>query len=530
MSLKNIKIGMKLFVGFCIILILTLLTGFVGYRSLQIVNESSENSAKLGKLNVQMLEARRQEKNFDLRGFKKFGSDTKNSVEKLKDICSETFRQLDVFRKQLKIQQEIDQTDSLKTSLTGYLAAFEKYVTVKTTSQDSSIINSTNNLMVENAREFHEGIKKMEDAFLQKKAQSISRANLLILLFVIFSVLFSVIVAITITRSITTGIKKGVEFSVKVANGDLSASIELDRADEIGVLAKSLTKMSNKLNELVQQIIDGANNLSSASYEISSGAQQLSQGASEQASSIEQVSSSIEEMAANIQQNSENAAITEKIATSSNEGIIEGYNTTKTMVESMQKTAEKIIIINDIAFQTNILALNAAVEAARAGEHGRGFAVVSTEVRKLAERSKIAANEINELTTEGVVVAGKAGKKLKEIVPEMEKTVQLVKEITASSMEQNAGAEQINLAIQQLNQVTQQNAAASEELATASEQLAGQAEQLKGMVAFFKTTSSNFKESKKQYIKNKKEFSNKESKAPLIPVKEPDLDLTFEHF
>jgi methyl-accepting chemotaxis protein len=169
----------------------------------------------------------------------------------------------------------------------------------------------------------------------------------------------------------------------------------------------------------------------------------------------------------------------------------------------MKEIASKVSIIGDIAYQTNILALNAAVEAARAGEHGEGFAVVAEEVRKLAERSQVAAEEINELSAEGVNVAVEAGKLLETIVPEMEKTSKLIQEISAASMEQNSGADQINTAIQQLNQVVQQNAAASEEMASSSEELAGQAEQMREIVSYFKVDHRNFRKKKNSNILKK---------------------------
>ena len=244
--------------------------------------------------------------------------------------------------------------------------------------------------------------------------------------------------------------------------------------------------MVDKLKSIVAEIRRGSDNIASASMQMSSSSQQMSQGASEQASSAEEVSSSMEEMTANIQQNTENAKETEKIAQKSADGVNQGNASSEISVKAMQKIAEKITIVNDIAFQTNILALNAAVEAARAGEHGKGFAVVAAEVRKLAERSKVAADEIDQLSKNGVQVSVDAGKMLAEIVPEIEKTSKLVQEISAASIEQNSGADQVNSAIQQLNQVTQQNAAASEEMATGAEELSGQADQLKEIIGFFK--------------------------------------------
>ena len=334
---------------------------------------------------------------------------------------------------------------------------------------------------------FDKIIKESENYILTDELM-LNRAKSTRGIIIIVSILAFIIALISsylLSNNIINVIKKGVDFSKKIANGDLEAKIEIDQKDEIGGLAKSLSEMALKLKDIVRNIITGADSIAIASQQMSSTSQNISQGASEQASSTEEVSSSMEEMTSNIQQNTDNSRQTESIAQKVVTGVREGSNSSGISEKAMREIADKITIINDIAFQTNILALNAAVEAARAGEHGKGFAVVAAEVRKLAERSKIAADEINELSSQGVKVSAEAGKKLREIVPEVERTVSLVQEIAAASMEQNSGADQINKAIQQLNQVTQHNAAASEELASGAEELAGQAEQLKELIGFF---------------------------------------------
>jgi methyl-accepting chemotaxis protein len=240
----------------------------------------------------------------------------------------------------------------------------------------------------------------------------------------------------------------------------------------------------------------GADNIAAASMQMSSTAQQMSQGATEQASSTEEVSASMEEMTSNIMQNTDNAMQTDKISTVALNGVNKVGVAAKESLVSIKEIAQKITIINDIAFQTNILALNAAVEAARAGEQGRGFAVVAAEVRKLAERSKIAADEIGILSKSSVEVTEGAGKLMEDLTPEIQKTAKLVQEIAAASQEQNNGAEQINSAVQQLSMVTQQNAAASEEMASGAEELAGQADQLKDIVSFFNIGNSNQQKNK----------------------------------
>ncbi len=294
-----------------------------------------------------------------------------------------------------------------------------------------------------------------------------------------------------ISRSITVALKKGVEFAKHIAMGDLTVNLNVDQKDEIGELSGALSHMLEKLKEIVLNIRGGAESIAAASSQISNGSQQLSEGATEQASSTEEISSSMEEMVSNIQQNTDNAKQTENISGKATDSMLEMSKIGRESFDSIKTIAEKITIINDIAFQTNLLALNAAVEAARAGEHGRGFAVVAAEVRKLAERSKLAADEIGNLSKNSLKITEKTRESLDSLVPEIQKTSQLVQEITAASIEQNSGADQINSAIQQLNIVTQQNAASSEEMATSAEELSSQAESLKEAVSYFKIDENN---------------------------------------
>ena len=275
----------------------------------------------------------------------------------------------------------------------------------------------------------------------------------------------------------------------EIADGNLMVSVKERSPDD--ELMRALAIMVKRLTEVVNNVKSAAYNVGSGSLQMTDSTQQMSQGATEQAASAEEVSASIEEMAANIKQSADNAQQTEKISLKAAHDAKTGGVAVKETVNAMKEIANKISIIEEIARQTNLLALNAAIEAARAGEHGKGFAVVATEVRKLAERSQLAAGEINRLSATSVEVAERAGDLLERIVPDIQKTAELVSEINAASNEQNAGAEQINKAIQQLDQVIQQNAAATEEMASTSEELSNQAQQLQETIAFFKASEND---------------------------------------
>jgi methyl-accepting chemotaxis protein len=347
---------------------------------------------------------------------------------------------------------------------------------------------------------------------------SLSVTGLALLVGVLFSV-FS-------TRTITRGVARAIAVAEAVAVGDVSRDVVLDRGDEIGKLLASLDRMIRaereaagvaaslaegdltvtvkprsekdallsamhtmviKLREVVGEVQSGAEIVASGSEEMSASAESLSQGASEQASAVEESSSAMEQMVSSIAHNADNASQTEAIAVKAAADARESGTAVDQTVAAMREIAGKIFIIEEIARQTDLLALNAAVEAARAGEYGRGFAVVASEVRKLAERSQAAATEITKISRSSTEVAERAGSLLTKLVPDIQKTADLVQEINAASQEQSQGANQVNRALQQLDTVVQQNASASEELSSTAEELSAQSEQLQASIAFFHT-------------------------------------------
>lgn len=340
------------------------------------------------------------------------------------------------------------------------------------------------------------------DAIVQHQGHAMERAGMsageeyhqarsLMILLTAIAFALAAGIAFLVTRSIIVPIKNAVSVANRLADGDLTCRIEAGSRDEAGQLLAAMGNMVQKLSQIITEVRGAADNLSSASEEVSATAQSLSQASSEQAASVEETSASIEQMTASISQNTENARVTDSMASKASKEAVEGGESVRATVTAMRQIAEKIGIIDDIAYQTNLLALNAAIEAARAGEHGKGFAVVAAEVRKLAERSQVAAQEIGEVASSSVELAEKAGRLLDEIVPSIKKTSDLVQEITAASEEQSSGVGQINTAMAQLSQTTQQNASSSEELAATAEEMSSQAEQLQQSMAFFRVDAHN---------------------------------------
>ncbi|MBF0279443.1 MAG: CZB domain-containing protein [SAR324 cluster bacterium] len=326
------------------------------------------------------------------------------------------------------------------------------------------------------------------------------------------ALLVGLLLAFIIARSITKPTEKGIDFAQSVAEGDLSALVDINQKDEIGKLADSLNSMVTNLKTIVDDVRMAADTVASGSEELNAVSQGMAEGATEQAASIEETSASMEEMTATIQQNTDNAMETGKIAGKAAQDAQESGKAVREAMSALKQIADKIMIVEEIARQTNLLALNAAIEAARAGEHGKGFAVVASEVRKLAERSQTAAAEITLLSSSSVNVSEKAASMLEKLIPDIQKTAELVQEISASSSEQNTGAEQINLAIQQLDQVIQQNAAATEQMASTSEELSAQAEQMRESISFFKT------EKEAAFEKHQQDQSpSSENNLPQIP-------------
>ena len=391
-------------------------------------------------------------------------------------------------------------TDDEKTKIADVDAAFPAVRAAVTRIQSMIDAGNTEGLATYLRSDFSSAVKPLErsldvliDYQLSEADRMTQEANALgmtlglsIIAASAVAILASLFATIIFTRRMKTALVAAVGMTNAVADGDLSVHSDSRSNDEIGQVVEGLNLMIDRLRTVVGEVAMASGNVSAGAEQMAATAEQLSRGATEQASSTEEASSAMEEMAANIKQSAQNALDTEKIARKSAADARESGTAVLKAVEAMQTIAEKIMVVQEIARQTDLLALNAAVEAARAGEHGRGFAVVASEVRKLAERSQSAAGEISTLSANTVRAANAAGEMLQGLVPDIERTATLVLEITSASQETSTGAAQVNLAIQQLDTVTQENTAASEELSSTAEELASQAEQLQSAIGFFK--------------------------------------------
>ncbi|MCU7494661.1 MAG: HAMP domain-containing protein [Ignavibacteria bacterium] len=494
----NLKIGVKLILSFSLLTLIAIFIGYMGITNLQTIDASytkmyEKNTVTLVELgDLQQLFHRVRCSIRDL------------IIANNKDEIEQTISQIDEYysginknagscEKRIDSDKERDIHGRFMEQYKLFHEKLLKLYSLSRANDDAQALAFMNGEMKPVSHDLQKVIEEwvelnnhMASEASDQNTATTSSISKTLLITLLISVILSFSLAVFISRLISRPLVQGLEFSKAVAGGDLRQQINLDQKDEIGQLASALNVMVDKLKSVVENVKSAADNVTSGSQELSSSSEQLSQGSTEQAAAAEEASSSMEEMTSNINQNAENARQTEKIALQSAEDAKEGGIAVAQTVEAMKDIAGKISIIEEIARQTNLLALNAAIEAARAGEHGKGFAVVASEVRKLAERSQLAAAEISTLSSSSVKIAEKAGEMLTKIVPDIQKTSELVQEITSASSEQKSGAEQINSAIQQLNQVIQQNASAAEEMASTAEELSSQAEQLQSTIEFFR--------------------------------------------
>jgi methyl-accepting chemotaxis protein len=495
---RNMKLATKLFGSF--VVVLALMTGLGAYAIAQLatVNQSTVDLSTNWMPSVRtILDTKVAYHHLRVLQYMMVAAtdpaDIANTEKELNDTTVELNKAEEEYSKLVSSPEEQRTYDAFKAEREVFLSEQAKIIDLARANKDTEAIALINGESRTHYNTMRELCNKLTDLNVTGGTKAAADAALVYansrlwtLGILVGCAALALVMALTITRGVTGPLGRALEVSNRLAAGDLTVQIEVNSKDETGQLLSAMQNMVARLSQVVTDVKAGAEALASASEEVSATAQSLSQASSEQAASVEETSASMEQMTASISQNTENARVTDGMATKAAGEANEGGEAVKATVVAMKQIAQKIVIIDDIAYQTNLLALNAAIEAARAGEHGKGFAVVAAEVRKLAERSQVAAQEISTVAISSVDLAERAGTLLDTIVPNIRKTSDLVQEITAASEEQSSGVGQINAAVTQLSQTTQQNASSSEELAATAEEMSSQAEQLQETMAFFK--------------------------------------------